>query len=268
MENLSEIIKKILVPLLVLFIFVSGQAQGDFLVYRLTGEPYMEVNDSIKSVKRGSILNASTKLTMNRDDFVQLINEEGDVFEIYETGTLTYKDIQNVPAIKDNASLSKKLVNYLWKEITNSMASRNNKAGVIYRGDAITELLFPPDSSVVFGEVRFGWEPIKNKEKEYYLILKDIETGRITTIGTPSTSISLGIDEGLIETGKSYAWTITETRYPALKKTPMNSFTVLSEEKFIARQEEIRQLQSFYKKLGLNKSEIRAAICADYKICF
>ena len=77
MENVFKITRKILALAIFFIGFQYGTAQSDFFVYKVSGEPYIEVNDSIKSVTKGSVLNKDTFLTMNRIDIVLFLDEKG-----------------------------------------------------------------------------------------------------------------------------------------------------------------------------------------------
>lgn len=269
MENVFKITRKILALAIFFIGFQYGTAQSDFFVYKVSGEPYIEVNDSIKSVTKGSVLNKDTSLTMNRNDIIHFIDEKGDMYELYSTGKFNHADLQKVPILESNTTFMRKMFSYLWKEFTNTMASRNNKSGVVYRGDEIILMRYPADSITVFsGEVHFEWEPIEGKEKDYYFILRDVESKQLITIATPSTSLGLMVDGNLLQASKTYEWTITETKYPNLKKTPFYSFKLLTQDEFAARQNEIKEISKFLKQIGLSKTEIREAICQDYKICY
>ena len=243
--------------------------QDDFFVFMFQGEPYLEVNDSIKVVTRGSQITKGTKLIMNRDDVLHFINDEGDLFELFETGTFEIAELQQVPAKKNNSSFARNLLRYAWDDFTNSLASRNNKSGVVVRGDDILLMRFPADSIQIFAnEVRFEWKPIETKEKDYYFILKDKASGKVTVIGTPATTLALGVDDNLLKPGGSYQWAITETRYANLDKTTFYDFKLLTQEEFGAKEKDIKQLTKDLLKLGFDKKQVRQIICSDYKVCY
>ncbi len=269
MENLFKIKRHLLVFTVFIFVTQYAISQQDFFIYKVKGEPYIEVNDSIKTVTKGSILSSNTFLNMNSDDVVHFIDDKGGMYELLNTGTYSYSDLQKIPAIKDNTSFTRKVYSYVWKEFTNNMPTRSNKSGVVYRGDDEILMSYPADSVSVFGgEIRFGWQPKKNKENGYYFMLRDVETGSIITMGTPATSLSLMVDDNLLKTGKQYEWTITETRFPNLKETLFYQFRLLTEDEFKAKQGDIKRINSFLKQLGYNKAEIRETRCQDFKICY
>jgi hypothetical protein len=139
----------------------------------------------------------------------------------------------------------------------------------VYRGDDILLMRHPADSIKIFkSEIKFEWNNIKDKVKEYYFILKDVDTDQVTKIGTHATSISLFVDSSILKEGKHYKWAITETKYPNYNKTIFYNFTLLSQAQFDALEKEIKSISSFFKKLNYDKKDIRKIICQDYKICY
>ncbi|RLD28381.1 MAG: hypothetical protein DRI75_06810 [Bacteroidetes bacterium] len=255
----------------ILFIFISHNfyAQNELFVYRFLGEPYLEINDSIKPVTKGSIIDKNTILTMNMNDDIQVINEKGDIFHLVSTGDFSHNDLLKIPMIKNTNSYVKKYFTYIWKEFTNNVVTRHNKSGVVYRGDDIVLMSHPADSiKIYYPEINFEWKAIKDKTKEYYFILKNLDSGEITKIGTLSTSLSLFVDGTILKEGDNYEWTITETKYPNFNKTTFYSFKLLNTSEFDAMEQELEGITKFLKNIGLSKNEIREAICLDYNICF
>jgi len=270
MENLSKITKVFLLFTFFFLIVQDAISQQDFFVYRVNGEPYIEVNDSIKSITRGSKIDKNTMVKMNKNDMIYFINDKGEIFELNSAGEYTYHDLQKIPAITDNTSFTQNLLSYLWKEFTNNIdEKRDNKNGVVYRGDNIVLMRHPADSIKIFNsEIKFEWNNIKDKVKEYYFLLKDVDTDQITKIGTHSTSISLFVDGSILKEGSHYKWAITETKYPNYNKTVFYNFTLLSQAQFEALAKEIKSISNFLKELDFDKKEIRKIICQDYKICY
>ena len=247
----------------------TAYGQNDFFIYQIKGEPYLEVNDSIKSASKGSLLTNGTDLIMNRDDEVQFINEQGDIFELISTGTFNHKDLMTVPAKENNSSFSRKVFSFVWKEFTNNIAFYNNKSGVVYRGDEYPPMIIPSgNASILSDEIQFEWRPLKDKKKNYYLLLKDVTSGNITTIGTPSTALFLTVDNNLLKPGTTYEWTITETRLPNMEKLEFRSFDILSPEDLRSKASEIKNLNASLFKLGFTRDEIRRILCEDYKLCY
>jgi hypothetical protein len=268
MENLFKINRILVLILFNFFVFQLAFSQHGFVVHRVNGEPYLQVNDSVKSVTKGSLLDKNTLLTMGRSDNIHFINDKGDIFKLFDSGTFSYSDLEKIPALENNSSFLRNSLSYAWKEFTNTLAVRNKKSGVVYRGEELIVKLNPVDSAFIAGsEIRFEWLPKKDKEKDYYFIFRDVTTGLTTTIGTPSTAISLTVDDNLFKFGNEYEWTITETRFPP-KETPFFKFKILTKDEFKSKQGEIKQISSFLKDNGYSKAEIRKTLCQDFKICY
>ncbi len=215
MENLFKIDKWLVIILLCLLVIQINYAQTSLVVHRVQGEPYLQVNDSIKSVTKGSLLDKNTVLVMNREDVVHYINDEGALYRLIETGSFSYEDLLGIPASQNNMSFIKSGFRYFWKELTNTIAIRNKKSGVVYRGEELIVKLNPVDSAFIAGnEIRFEWEPKEGKEKDYYFILRDVSSGLTTIIGTTATDLTLMVDDILLKSGNPYEWTIAETKLP------------------------------------------------------
>ena len=268
MENIFKINRIFVVILISLLVLRVGYSQASFVVHKVIGEPYLQVNDSIKSLTKGSLIDKSAILTMNRDDVVHYINDEGELFKLLDTGSFSYEDLQNIPALQNNPSFLRESFSYLWKELTNTLAVRNKKSGVVYRGEELVVKLNPVDSALIAGnEIRFEWVPKEGKEKDYYFILKDVSSGLTTVIGTPSTKLTLIIDGTLLKYGNQYDWTIAETQLPE-KDFPFSSFQIGSKEEIKNSMQKIKQIYSFLSKNGYSKDEIRNISCQEFKICF
>ena len=158
----------------------------------------------------------------------------------------------------------------MWKEFTNNIVARRDKSGVVYRGDGIVLMRHPADSIKIYhSEIKFEWDSIKDKTKEYYFILKDLDTDKTTKIGTLATSISLFVDGTILKQGGNYKWAIVETKYPNYNKTVFYNFKVINKSEFeTLEKEKIKEISNFLEKLGFSKIEIRKTICQDFKICY
>lgn len=265
MEKLLSIKKVCL--FIIVFSVLSINAQNNFFVYKIEGSPILKVNDTIKSINKGTKITKKSSIKLNVNDELHLINELGELFKITEIKNYLFSDIQDLTPVKDESSFTKKYFTYVWKQFTNN-TGKNIKTGVVYRTDNITLMLQPADSiKIYFPEVKFSW----NKEKDgkpLYFMLKDKFSNQLTKIGTNDTSITLFIDNLLLKRGNSYEWTVTETKYPNFEKITFYSFELLDSKKFKALQEELSELTKDLKKLGYNDTEIKTMLCEDYKVCF
>ncbi|MDT0557569.1 hypothetical protein RM697_02840 [Ichthyenterobacterium sp. W332] len=270
MENLFKIKNLIFIVLLSLVQLQWVYSQKRLVAHTISGEPYIEVNDSIKTLTKGTIIDNKTTLVMQPKDEVTLINKEGEITRVINTGQLTLEELSKLPKVKDNSSTVKKYFSYFWKEITNTMASDTNGSGVVYRGDEDILLQFPSHNSLILGaELNFEWQPIDGKEKNYYFVLLDSSNEVLLTLGTPSTKLSLLLDNKLLKKGETYHWCITETAYSStINDLPKNSFTLLSVEDTKGTSKEIITLSQDLLKLGFKKENLKSILCLDFKICF
>lgn len=269
MENLFKITRRIFVFLIFFFVVQNGISQQNFFVYKINGAPYISVKDSVKSISKGSVIGKNSLVVMHENDKLLFINDKGEIFELGKKGKFLYRDLKKIPAIEDNTSFARKYLNYVWKEMTNNMATRNDKSGVVYRGDEIVLMRYPADSiKIYYSEIKFKWDSIKDKTKEYYFVLKDVDTDKTIMIGTHDTSITLFVDDVILKQGSNYKWAIVETKYYNDSKTVFYNFKILDKTEFEVFEGEIKEISKFFAKLGLTKKEIRKNICQDYKICY
>jgi len=267
MENLSKI-KTLLILILATASIQGILSQNNLVVYKFSGQPVIQVNDSILPLTKGTVLDKSTTLVMNRDDVLHFINEKGNLFKLVSTGRFSQKDLLKVPAMKNNSSFTQNSFSYLWKEFTNNLALRNNKSGVVYRGDFINLLRPLNDVNIYSSEITFKWEAKENKTKAYYFLLRDPETNILTKIGTLTNSVTLFVDNNLIEYGKSYDWAVVETKFPNLEKLEFNRLNVGTQNDFKELKEEIASISRLLKDIGMNDQEARELLCVDFKKCF
>ena len=94
MENLSKIGKRFLVFSTFFFVIQNAISQQNLFVYKVEGQPYIEVNDSVKSISKGSVIDSNTFVIMNRDDVLYFINSKGNKFELDKTGKFSYDDLR------------------------------------------------------------------------------------------------------------------------------------------------------------------------------
>jgi hypothetical protein len=206
---------------------------------------------------------------MASDDVIFYLDNNHSVYKFEQQGTFKYKDLKKVAPTIDKSTFTQRMFEYVWNQFTKTNVKEKNKSGVVYRGDNIVLMLHPADSIKIFyPEIKFEWHQIEDKTKDYYFILRDVENKNITKIGLKDNSLTLFVNENLVTSGKTYEWTITETKFPNYDKTTFYSFKLLTASEFDNLKKEIDAITEDLKSLGFDKNEIRAAICEDYKVCF
>ena len=244
-------------------------AQNNFFVHKYEGVPYVIENDSVKSMTIGLNINKRSKLVINDNESLYYINEAGEVFNLNEAGEYNYRQLSKIKPQENNSSYVKKMFQHIWKEFTNRANKRKNNTGVVYRGDGITLMKHPADSiKIYYSEIKFEWDSINDKTKEYFFILKDIDSDKTIKIGTPATSVSLFVDGSFLKDGGNYKWAITETKYPYDNKIVFYNFKLLNKSEFEDLEKEVKEISKFLKELGFSIKEIRKTLCQDYKICY
>jgi len=244
-------------------------AQNDNLfVLRWTGNPYLIEKGSERQIARGSAINKKTKLVMGRDDEVILINSNGNAHKLYKTGTFKYRELTNLPPLKNNSSYTRKLMSYFIKEFTNNLNNDKVKSGVVYRGDYV-ELTQPLDNTILYtDEITFEWKALKNKSKPYYFVIKKKGSDKARIIGTFSNKLSLVTDNENIKNGNSYEWSVVESKYENLENLDYSSFTLIDNNRYKIIKKEVDSISNFLTSIGFTESEIETILCFKNKTCF
>lgn len=246
---------------LVLVQFASGQ--NSFFVYKKSGAPKLNTN---LEVQRGSYLGDKDELTLQQNDYVLLLDNLGQLFELKQAKKYTFSDIFNYRRKLKNDSFTKKYFAYIWRQFTNKRKSKQ-EPGVVYREDRNVKSVSPVDSALVYQpNIWFKWQNKANTGMVYYF-LKDQETDHITKIGTVSDSLLLHLDNVLLKPGKKYNWAVSSTSFPDLNKLKFNNLHILTKENYQILQNEIKALTASLKSIGFTKNEIQEAVCLSYKFC-
>lgn len=257
-------LKAILLLALVFFCVVGSYAQDNLMVFKIEGTPVLKVDKAIKSLSKGSPIDANGLISLKDKDHLLLINNDGNCFEINKAGDYSFADIKKNPIKEDNSSFTKKYLSYVWNQFTKN-TNAQSKTGVVYRNDMLI-LLQPSDNVKLYiPEIKFVWN-VDSEEK--YFFLKDIETDHLTKFGVMGNNLTLFVDDQLLKKGRSYQWAVSETKFPDLEALVFYSFSMLSNEEFKALEPEIQLFKKDLQSLGFSAPEIKLLLCNDYKICY
>lgn len=238
-------------------------AQNSFYIFKKSGKPFFNMD---LPVQRGAVFKNSDTLTLRKLDTVFLINRSGELFELKEPRAYTYNSLKNFRKQSDKESFTSKYFSYVWKQFTNQHQTRQ-QPGVVYREERNIKLSKPMDSIKLYvPQIEFTWKNNTDSTITYFH-LQDLETKHIIKIGSVSNSILLYRDNVILNSGKSYRWTVTNTPFPDYNLTSFNSFELLSNDSFLKLKEDMEALTVALKILGFSENDIKTAICLDYKFC-
>ncbi|MBO0323533.1 hypothetical protein J0X14_14585 [Muricauda sp. CAU 1633] len=237
--------------------------QHGYFVFNKRGVPKINADQLLN---RGSLLSEIDTLHLSLNDYVLLFNKTGELFEMDMPNSYLFSAIKDHKKKFESNTMTKKYFAYVWKKFTNQIKSKQDP-GVVYREDRFIKLEFPVDSAKVFSpELRFTWNN-KTDQEEVFFLLKDLETGHLTKIGTKGNYILLHLDNSLLKVGQSYEWTVATSSFPNLNELKFNQLNVLNKEDFEKLQKEIEAIVKAFRLLGFSEDEIREAICQDFKYC-
>ena len=254
---------RLAVTFLSLFFARIAFAQNSYYIFKKSGSPTFNVDTS---VERGTFFNLNDTLKLKTRDYVMLVNEKGELFELNTPDLYT---VPQIPAYKlkmDHTSFTRKYFSYVWRQFTNKRKSKQ-EAGVVYREGRNISLKIPMDSAKIYKpSAWFVWTN-KTDNNLVYFFLRDVEKNHITKIGTLSDSLLLHVDNSLLVPGRNYEWSVASSSFPNLNKLEFNALRVLEDQKYSEVKKEVDILIKTFKILGFSEKEIKEVICMDYKFC-
>lgn len=237
--------------------------QDNYYVFKKSGNPTINTD---KVLKRGTAFLEADTLNMEKKDYVLLVNEIGELFEIITPNNYAYSAIENYRLKLEDDSFTKKYLTYVWKQFTNQI-KRKQEAGVVYREERNIKLLTPQDSVQLYAhEVRFSWKNNTDKT-ELFFFLKDMKTGHLTKIGITGSSIVLNLDNMILKSDQNYEWSVSSSSFPNLNELKFNRLNMLSKDAYLKFEQEMAAIVKAFTLLGFTVEEIQEVICLDYKFC-
>ncbi len=237
--------------------------QQNYYVFKKRGKPVVHKD---KVLDRGSLFLETDTLTMNAQDYVLLVNELGELFEIDKPNKYVFSAIVDYRRKLEADSFTEKYFAYVWEQFTNQ-TKKKQEAGVVYREERKVSLLSPRDSVKFFApEVQFLWQNTTEQEGVYFF-LRELKTGHLTKIGTTGNSIILHLDNVLLKPGQAYEWSVTTSSFPNLNELKFNLLDIVTKQEYEQLEKEVAALIKVFTLLGFSEAEIQEAICIDYKFC-
>jgi hypothetical protein len=254
---------RLAITVLVLFFAQMVVAQNSYYIFKKSGNPIFNIDTP---AERGTFFNENDTLKLKTSDYVMLVNQKGELFELNTPNKFTIKEILAYKLKIEYTSFTRKYFTYVWRQFTNNRKSKQ-EAGVVYREGRDILLKTPIDSAKIYKPIAwYVWEN-KTGNNLLYFFLKDIESGHLTKIGTTSDSLLLHVDNLLLVPGKSYEWSVTSSAFPNLNQLKFNALKVLNEKEYLEVKKEVAILIKTFKILGFSEKEIQQVICMDYKYC-
>lgn len=237
--------------------------QSNYYVFKKQGKPAL---NTTKLLERGSLFSESDTLFMAAKDYVLLVNELGELFEINKPNKYAFSAVIDYQRKLEADSFTKKYFTYVWKQFTNQL-KRKQEAGVVYREERNIQLVSPIDSLRLFSpEVRFKWQN-NTDSKEVFFFLRNLNTNHLTKIGLTGNTVLLNLDNLVLKPGETYEWSVATEAFPNLNKLKFNRLKLLTKVDYDKFKQEINTLIKAFTLLGFSEAEIKLAICLDYKFC-
>lgn len=261
--------QKIITLTLFLFYFVGiTYSQGDLYVFNHKGNVnIIKDKDSIQ-VYKGCLIKENQELVLDSNSSVIYINKDGLNQKISKKGRYSYSSLTEFKNNEEQPSFMKAYFSYLWEEFTNLKRETRTKSGVVYRGDEEVLMLYPYNNSSLYSDfITFNWQRIKDKKKNYYVVIKHADSIKYSLIGTKNNQIELKVDGILLKKNTSYQWTITETKFFNIEKLNFHTFTIPGQEEYAKLKNDSQKIENYLLKLGVNQDNIDKILCQDFKIC-
>lgn len=237
--------------------------QSNYYVYKKEGKPVL---NTIKNLERGGLFSESDTLFMAAQDYVLLVNESGELFEINKPNKYAYSAIVDYKRKFESNSFSKKYFTYVWKQFTNQL-KRKQQAGVVYREERNIELVSPVDSLRLFSpEVRFTWQN-RTDSTEVFFFLRNLNTKHLAKIGLKGNTMVLNLDNFILKSDETYEWSLATEPFPNLNELKFNRLDLLSKAKYEKLKTDMNAIVKVFTILGYSESDVKKAICQDYKLC-
>lgn len=238
-------------------------AQQGYYVFKKLGRPALNTSTILE---RGSQFLESDTLYLGQKEYVLLVNELGELFEITKPNKYAFSAIIDYRRRLEADSFTKKYFAYVWKQFTNRI-KKKQESGVVYREERNVKLIAPRDSVKMFSpELEFVWQNNSDTEALYFF-LRDLKTRHLTKIGLTGERINLSLDNQLLKSGQAYQWSASTEAFPNLNELKFHRLTLLTKGEFEQFEKEMNALIKAFTLLGFSEAEIQEAICQDYKFC-
>lgn len=256
-------LSRLIIGITIFGLVQSVVGQDSYYVFKKAGSPQFHPN---KKVERGAYFQASDAMLLKKKDTVTLVDQKGILYQLHQPRKYGFKDIRNHKFEMEYTSFTLKYLSHVWKQFTGQRKSKQ-QAGVVYREERDVRMLLPVDSAKVYqSNIWFRWNN-KTDSTLVYFFLKDLKSGHLTKVGTPADSLLLHLDNKLLRAGNSYEWAVATESFPPLTSLRFRRLNILKKEDYLKLKDEVAALFITFKILGFKETEIKDALCKDYKFC-
>jgi hypothetical protein len=215
---------------------------SEYKVFYFSGEPKMQIGNKSVELIRDSYIPSNAVLDLKDGSYVVLLNSKDVPIGFDKQGKYSLSDIGKVFSQIGGTNITAEFFDYISQNIVED-TERIRRSGGVYRavGDIIKE---PFDEAIFLNRsVTLHW---KNPNKRpLYLKIYDIETWEQPyNIRTTDSIYVISLEEGKLETGKQYAWTVYHGKDHPQQGTILRVFTFADEDWKNNFNETVRDIES------------------------
>ncbi|MFA6234073.1 MAG: hypothetical protein WC824_07765 [Bacteroidota bacterium] len=249
-----KLLRLLILPALMLFLFNSAIGQNGFIVMSLKGK--VEVRKPGKgaswaAVKVGDVLGKDNTVRTSFASYVKLMMGESRLVSIDEKTTKKLSEFNPNSRSEVSASASGRLLEYAAKQVKNSRSRSEEPVFGAVRGNTEVFSAVFPKSYVMTTEPLFEWVDADDAKNYEFVLLNDsFDVVTRATLKDHRFTYDGGSKPAL-ETDRQYHWRIT--RMSDGMESDIQSFRILPADTIAAVNEEIARLNEELAKMGADE---------------
>lgn len=258
--------EKLLLLLVFIAVLKTSLHSQNLVVFETNGEPTIDESGFVHRLQKGQNLATNATLTINKNDKVLVVSNEGILYKIEGPQTIIASKIEKDLKTVEETTFSKQYLNYIWNQLQSKSKIKNNN-GNVFREGLPSNLLFPKDSLNLYDrKVTFKWKP-NLKQNSTFFFLKDCTDNTLFKLEILGQEISLFVDNIILKKGVSYDWGVSKKQFPDFDTTPLNNFTILTDKDYEKQKSEVLRHNSTLNLQSFNEKEIKDFLCRFHNIC-
>ena len=239
-------------------------AQDSLCVFKTKGTVLLKSINIKETLVKGDFILLKSKLSVLSKSEISLIDAKGSIYFINKEGDYSFNEVFKHEKTKQNSSLTLDYFKYVWSELLYKNSNKTVIAGV-FRGNLLMK--FPKDSSKISNsKITLKWSLVE-KEKLYYIFVKNVATNEILKIETNGSQLALFNDNPIFAEGDSFAWTVSTNAFPNLKNVPFYHFKIISRKTYKEIKLAFTGFINDLKQIGTSDAEIETILCQKFSLC-